>query len=60
MITDYSSVAFEMAVLKKPVIYYQFDKDEFFAKHTVQKNILIIRKISLGKFLLIRLIFVNF
>ncbi|EAK4926146.1 capsular biosynthesis protein, partial [Campylobacter jejuni] len=38
MITDYSSVAFEMAVLKKPVIYYQFDKDEFFAKHTVQKK----------------------
>ncbi|EIO9354275.1 CDP-glycerol glycerophosphotransferase family protein, partial [Campylobacter jejuni] len=34
MITDYSSVAFEMAVLKKPVIYYQFDKDELFAKHT--------------------------
>ncbi|EDO7137695.1 CDP-glycerol glycerophosphotransferase family protein [Campylobacter coli] len=34
MITDYSSVAFEMAVLKKPVLYYQFDKDEFFAKHS--------------------------
>ncbi|HEB9341530.1 TPA: CDP-glycerol glycerophosphotransferase family protein [Campylobacter coli] len=34
MITDYSSVAFEMAVLKKPVIYYQFDKDEFFSKHS--------------------------
>ncbi|RTH84133.1 CDP-glycerol glycerophosphotransferase family protein, partial [Campylobacter jejuni] len=30
MITDYSSVAFEMAYLKKPVIYYQFDKDMFF------------------------------
>ncbi|WP_171838968.1 CDP-glycerol glycerophosphotransferase family protein, partial [Campylobacter coli] len=25
MITDYSSVAFEMAYLNKPVIYYQFD-----------------------------------
>lgn len=34
MITDYSSVAFEMAVLNKPVLYYQFDKDEFFAKHS--------------------------
>ncbi|HDZ4944578.1 TPA: CDP-glycerol glycerophosphotransferase family protein, partial [Campylobacter jejuni] len=33
MITDYSSVAFEMAVLNKPVLYYQFDKEEFFAKH---------------------------
>ncbi|EAI6348910.1 glycosyltransferase [Campylobacter coli] len=30
MITDYSSVAFEMAYLEKPVIYYQFDKEEFF------------------------------
>ncbi|ART63942.1 CDP-glycerol:glycerophosphate glycerophosphotransferase [Kushneria marisflavi] len=26
MITDYSSVAFEMAFLQKPVIYYQFDR----------------------------------
>ncbi|HEB9420209.1 TPA: CDP-glycerol glycerophosphotransferase family protein [Campylobacter coli] len=33
MITDYSSVAFEMAVLKKPVVYYQFDKDELFSRH---------------------------
>ncbi|HEH5121280.1 TPA: CDP-glycerol glycerophosphotransferase family protein, partial [Campylobacter coli] len=33
MITDYSSVAFEMAVLNKPVLYYQFDKDELFLKH---------------------------
>ncbi|MBK1971753.1 CDP-glycerol glycerophosphotransferase family protein [Campylobacter sp. TTU_617] len=34
MITDYSSVAFEMAVLKKPVIYYQFDRNELFSRHT--------------------------
>ncbi|EDP5887778.1 hypothetical protein FWA71_08505 [Campylobacter jejuni] len=33
LITDYSSVAFEMAYLKKPVIYYQFDKDDFFSTH---------------------------
>lgn len=33
MITDYSSVAFEMAILKKPVIYYQFDRDELFSRH---------------------------
>ncbi|EJM3953916.1 CDP-glycerol glycerophosphotransferase family protein, partial [Campylobacter lari] len=38
MITDYSSVAFEMAYLKKPVIYYQFDKDVFFISHTLQKG----------------------
>jgi len=30
MITDYSSVAFEMAYLGKPVLYYQFDFDMFF------------------------------
>ncbi|MGL5759072.1 CDP-glycerol glycerophosphotransferase family protein [Plesiomonas sp.] len=31
MITDYSSVAFEMAVQGKTVIYYQFDEDEVFS-----------------------------
>lgn len=36
MITDYSSVAFEMAFLQKPVVYYQFDKDIFFKGHTYQ------------------------
>lgn len=29
MITDYSSVAFEMAYLNKQVIYYQFDEEKF-------------------------------
>ncbi|MBT0821078.1 CDP-glycerol glycerophosphotransferase family protein, partial [Campylobacter lari] len=38
MITDYSSVAFEMAYLGKPVVYYQFDKEEFFSSHTLQKG----------------------
>ncbi|MCR8687293.1 CDP-glycerol glycerophosphotransferase family protein, partial [Campylobacter sp. 1569] len=38
MITDYSSVAFEMAYLEKPVVYYQFDKEEFFSSHTLQKG----------------------
>lgn len=33
MITDYSSVAFEMAFLRKLVMYYQFDKQEFFSNH---------------------------
>lgn len=30
MITDYSSVAFEMGLLNKYVLYYQFDQEEFF------------------------------
>ena len=36
LITDYSSVAFNAALLKKPVIYAQFDYDEFYnsGKHT--------------------------
>lgn len=34
MITDYSSVAFDMVYLEKPLIYYQFDREEFFAGHT--------------------------
>lgn len=29
MITDYSSVAFDFAYLEKPVIYYQFDLEEY-------------------------------
>lgn len=30
LITDYSSVHFDFAVLRKPVIYYQFDKEHFY------------------------------
>lgn len=33
MVTDYSSVAFDMAVLQKNVFYYQFDTDDFYGKH---------------------------
>lgn len=37
MITDYSSVAFEMALLQKPVLYYHFDHKEMFSgKHSHQ------------------------
>lgn len=33
LITDFSSVAFDFAYLKKPIIYFQFDKEDFFSKH---------------------------
>lgn len=33
LITDYSSVAFDFAYSKKPIIYYQFDSELFFNKH---------------------------
>lgn len=33
LITDYSSVFFDFAYMKKPCIYYQFDREEFFSQH---------------------------
>jgi glycosyltransferase involved in cell wall biosynthesis/CDP-glycerol glycerophosphotransferase (TagB/SpsB family) len=30
LVTDYSSLAFEMAYLERPVVYFQFDRDTFF------------------------------
>lgn len=33
LITDYSSVLFDVAYMKKPMIFYQFDFEEFRAKH---------------------------
>lgn len=39
MVTDYSSLAFDFAYLKKPVIYAQFDKDTFFKEHIYFKDI---------------------
>ena len=39
LITDYSSVAFDMAYLNKSIIYYQFDQKEFFSgAHTLQRG----------------------
>ncbi|MBN1607007.1 MAG: CDP-glycerol glycerophosphotransferase family protein [Polyangiaceae bacterium] len=35
LLTDYSSIAFEMALLKRPVVYFQFDDSQVFGgKHT--------------------------
>ena len=33
LITDYSSIAFDFAYMKKPIIYYQFDKEEYYLNH---------------------------
>ncbi|MDP9801718.1 glycosyltransferase involved in cell wall biosynthesis/CDP-glycerol glycerophosphotransferase (TagB/SpsB family) [Arcanobacterium wilhelmae] len=38
LITDYSSVAFDFAYLRKPVIYTQFDHDEFFSSHSYDEG----------------------
>lgn len=34
LVTDYSSVTFDFAYLKKPVVYCQYDRDTFFKNHT--------------------------
>ena len=39
MVTDYSSLSFDFAYLKKPVIYAQFDKEKFFKEHIYLKDI---------------------
>lgn len=33
ILTDYSSAAFDFAYLRKPIVYAQFDKEEFFGNH---------------------------
>ncbi|MFL8712009.1 CDP-glycerol glycerophosphotransferase family protein [Clostridioides sp. GD02377] len=33
LITDYSSLYFDFAYMRKPVIYYQFDRKDFFERH---------------------------
>lgn len=38
MVTDYSSVAFDFAYLKKPVVYAQFDIDDFYKEHSWDKG----------------------
>ena len=37
LVTDYSSVFFDVAFLRKPVVYYQFDEEEF-RKYHYQKG----------------------
>ncbi len=38
LITDYSSVALDFSYLKKPIIYNQFDSDNFFNDHTLKSG----------------------
>lgn len=33
LITDYSSVYFDMAYMRKPIVFYQFDEEDFHTKH---------------------------
>lgn len=38
VVTDYSSTAFDFAYLRKPVVYCQFDKEEFFTNHSYKQG----------------------
>ena len=38
LITDYSSVHFDFAYMGKPVLYYQFDREEFWQKQYTQSS----------------------
>ena len=49
LLTDYSSTAFDFAYLGKPVLYYQFDEEEFFANHTYKKGYWDYREMGFGK-----------
>ena len=33
LLTDYSSVFFDFAYMRKPVLYFHFDKEDFYGKH---------------------------
>ncbi len=33
MITDYSGVGFDFAYMYKPILYYQFDQEEYYGRH---------------------------
>lgn len=48
LVTDYSSVQFDFTYLKKPVIYCQFDKEEFFSSHTCQEGYMEYERDGLG------------
>ena len=38
LVTDYSSVAFDFAYMKKPVVYSQFDRETFYEGHTYNQG----------------------
>jgi CDP-ribitol ribitolphosphotransferase len=39
LITDYSSIFMDFKYLKKDIYFYQFDQEEFFAKHTYKQRL---------------------
>ncbi|MBN1607008.1 MAG: CDP-glycerol glycerophosphotransferase family protein [Polyangiaceae bacterium] len=49
LLTDYSSVAFELALIDKPMVYYQFDEAEMFGGgHTMRRGYFDYRRDGFG------------
>ncbi len=48
LVTDYSSVAFDFAYLKKPVIYAQFDEEDFYLNQIYNKGYFDYKSAGLG------------
>ena len=48
LITDYSSVFFDFAYLKKPVIYYQADEEEFYKGQIYNQGYFDYKKMGFG------------
>lgn len=49
IVTDYTSAAFDFAYMHKPLLYCQFDKEQFFAEHTVKKGYFDFEKDGFGE-----------
>ena len=49
LISDYSSVVFDFAYLKKPVIYCRFDEEDFFKTHIYDEGYFNVEKMGFGK-----------
>ncbi len=48
LVTDYSGIAFDFAFMKKPIIYTQFDADEFYNSHTYNADYFSFKKDGFG------------
>ncbi len=49
MVTDYSSTAFDFGYLRKPIIFCQGDKEEFFGSHTYTEGYFDYERDAFGK-----------
>ena len=48
MITDYSGVGFDFAYMYKPLIYFQFDQNEYYSGHYIRSEKYSIEEEGLG------------